>query len=221
MNLICFPHYTCGGLMCDLLSNTFSPVGKNGGIDSILHRIGKIGDSDMVFDQFDIGTFINKLKKISAGQHQWVGTHCWPGNIDLDFLDKIIVITTSTYRSKIYRWVRAYHHYFLSSKPWLEVQKQQRIDKERETAKNYLDPFRPVHSHKIINLEFAEVVENRQEFTTLINDLNPIADIDLHMDRWRALNKFLYDKEIWSSDPCQRFYEAELETQHNRFYVYE
>ena len=67
MNLICFPHYTCGGLMCDLLSNTFSPVGKNGGIDSILHEIGKIGDSDMVFDQFDVGTFVAKLKKKMEG----------------------------------------------------------------------------------------------------------------------------------------------------------
>jgi uncharacterized protein involved in tolerance to divalent cations len=221
MNLICFPHYTCGGLMCDLLSNTFSPVGRNGGIQSFLHSIGKIGDSDVVFDQFDAGTFVDNLKKINGDQHQWVGTHCWPGNINLDFLDQVIVITTATYRSKIYRWVRAYHHYFLPSKPWLEVQKQQRIDKERETAKNYLVPFRPVDSAKIINLEFAEVVENRKEFSSLIHNLNPAADINLHMDRWQALNKFLYDKDIWSSDPCQRFYEAELETQHNKFYVYE
>ena len=44
MNLICFPHYTCGGVLCDILNQTFSPVLSHGGLGSIHHAIGKIGD---------------------------------------------------------------------------------------------------------------------------------------------------------------------------------
>jgi hypothetical protein len=44
MNLICFPHYTCGGLLCDIMEDTMSEFADNGGIASPTHNVGKIGD---------------------------------------------------------------------------------------------------------------------------------------------------------------------------------
>ena len=49
MNLVCFPHYTCGGLLIDILSDTFPPLNsRTNGINSSRHNLGKIGDSDTV-----------------------------------------------------------------------------------------------------------------------------------------------------------------------------
>jgi hypothetical protein len=212
MNLICFPHYTCGGLLCDIFSNTFSPVSSDGGINSISHNYGKIGDSDTVSTDFDVREFYKAIS--NAPQDSWIGTHCHPASIDHSKFDKIILITTSTYRSQLYRWIRAYHHYYLKSGPWLKEFGQNRIDKERETAKNYLLPFAPITN--TINLEFSEVVDGTAEFLSLL----PTKNINKHMDRWKSVNNFLYDKDIWTSTPVKRYHEAELEVKLQKYYVY-
>ena len=111
VNLICFPHYTCGGLLCDILSGNFSKVGKNGGIESINHSIGKIGDANTVLVDYDVDVFLQQLKEENLSNNDWVGTHCWLGKLPVEKFNKIIVVSTSTYQSKIYRWVRAYNHY--------------------------------------------------------------------------------------------------------------
>lgn len=218
MNLICFPHYTCGGLLCDILNETFSTVGKHGGINSFTHNIGKIGDADTIFVDYDPEVLINQLQKLKTPNSKWIGTHCWPGNLNLELFDRVIVVTTTTFRSKLYRWTRAYHHYYFQSAPWVELTGHARIDKERETAKNYLVPFMPVHRSNIniVNIEFAEIVEKTVEFKNLMYG----KDTDCHMDRWQKINSFLYDTTIWSSNPFKRFYEAELETQLSKHYVY-
>lgn len=218
MNLICFPHYTCGGLLTDIFEQTFSEVAPNGGINSINHSFGKIGDSDTVFNKYDPAEFWSAITKIEdIADNTWISTHCWPGILDTSRLNQVLVITTTTYRSKLYRWMRAYYHYYEKSNPWLEVSGQARIDKERETAKNYLIPFLPVNDKNIINIEFAEIVENNPEFLKLTKGL----EIDKHMDRWKSLNYFLYDTNIWNSTAFCRFYEAEVETQLSKFYIYE
>jgi len=217
MNLICFPHYTCGGLLCDILNGTFSTVGSHGGILSINHSLGKIGDSDTVLTDYDTGFFMEKLKKLNTTDSEWIGTHCWPGKLNLKIFDQVIIVTTTTFRSKLYRWTRAYHHYYFQSAPWIELTGQARIDKEKETAKNYLVPFMPVHQSNIVNIEFAEIAEKTVEFKNLTHG----KDIDRHMDRWQRINNFLYDPNIWSSNSFKRFYEAELETQLSKYYVYE
>lgn len=213
MNLICFPHYTCGGLLCDIFSNTFSPVGNNGGIDSISHNYGKIGDSESMHLDFDVSKFYQSIDALPPGT--WVGTHCHPERLDHSKFDKIILITTSTYRSRLYRWIRAYNHYYLKSAPWLNVSGQDRIDKERETAKNYLLPFTPIKN--AINLEFSEVVDTTVEFLSLL----PHIDIDKDINRWKSINSFLYDKDIWNSTPVKRYHEAELEVNLQKWYVYQ
>lgn len=219
MNLICFPHYTCGGLLNDIFEQKFSNVANNGGISSILHSIGKIGDSDSVFDNYDANEFLSTLNKLEKNvkKDEWVGTHCWPGLIDTTSINQIVAVTTTTYRSKLYRWIRAYYHYYLKSYPWTEVTGQDRIDKERETAKNYLKPFLPTDGKNIINIEFSEIVETGPEFLKLTQGL----EINSHMDRWKSINYFLYNTNIWNSTAFRRFYEAELETQLSKFYIYE
>lgn len=185
------------------------------------HSIGKIGDSESVFDEYDAKKFIELLKNIDLQNINCVGTHCWPGILDLaelmKIVDRVIVVTTATHRSKLYRWVRAYHHYYKKSEPWLAVSGNERIDKERETAKNYLKPFLPVYSKNIINLEFAEIVDNTAQFFNLIKNHDTIN----HIKRWQEINNFLYDKDLWNSVATCRLYEAELETQLNQHYVYD
>jgi hypothetical protein len=218
MNLICFPHYTCGGLLTDILNQTFSEVAVNGGINAVNHTLGKIGDSDTVFDQFDPKEFdltVSHLHTI-CGKDEWIATHCWPGILDISKFNHVLSVTTNTYRSKLYRWIRAYYHYYEKSDPWSTLSDQARIDKERETAKNYLIPFLPTQSKNITNIEFAEVVETSTEFLKLTDGLETAH----HMDRWKKINHFLYDDKLWNSTPLHRFYEAELETTLGRYYVY-
>lgn len=217
MNLICFPHYTCGGLLCDILNNTFSPVSMNNGINSIKHSYGKIGDTGTVLTEFDLEKFNFIFSRSDILPTDWVGTHCWPEKIDLSRFTQVLVITTTTFRSKIYRWLRAYYHYYQKSLPWTSELGVSRVDKERETAKNYLVPFPPVFKSNVVNIEFAEIVETTPAFYNIIAGLS----VDKHMDRWKKINNFLYNENIWGSDPVKRYYEAEYELNLQQYYVYE
>lgn len=213
MNLVSFPHYTCGGLICDILNDTWSEVADNGGIQSLQHSLGKIGDSDTVYDDFDHTAFLEQLRSLDT--QQWIGTHCWLGDLDLSSIHRVINITTATYKSKLYRWVRSYHHYYRKSPEWQGLSGMVEIDKQRETAKNYLVPFRPIFDQRVVNLEFADVVECATAFAAL----GP--DYQRHHDRWRQANDFLYDIDLWRSPLALRLYEAEHEINLRDYYVYE
>lgn len=214
MKIVSFPHYTCGGLLCDILNKTFSPVGSNGGIDGVQHSIGKIGDADSILTHFDTKKFFDMLG--SADHQSWIGTHCWLGNVEINQDWQVINVTTSTYRSKLYRWVRAWHHYYVSSIPWQNLTGLAEIDKQRETAKNYLSAFGPIHKPGFVNLEFADVVECKAAFQTLAGD-----EIAGHMERWKQINYFLYQDSMWTGSAAQRLYEAEYEMASQEKYIYE
>ena len=216
MNLICFPHYTCGGLLCDIFENTFSDIGSNGGLMSFSHQVGKIGDSADIFDDFDVNIFNDIIKNAN---NEYIGTHCHPLKLNLVNFKQVYVITTTTFKSKIYRWARAYHHYFSRSNEWQNLDILARIDKERETAKNYIKSFNPVVANNVINIEFAEVVEKSLGFQRITTGIG--TNVNDHMDRWRSNNKFLYDQNFWTSNIVQRFYEAEYEVSLNQQYVYQ
>ena len=124
--------------------------------------------------------------------------------------------TTTTYRSKLYRWIRAYYHYYEKSEPWLAVSGMYRVDKERETAKNYIKPFLPVAGPNVINIEFAEIVEESLQFKNLVAQ----HSVTEHMERWKKINSFLYNTDIWNSTPVKRYYEAELEVNLTQYYIY-
>lgn len=213
-NLICFPHYTCGGVMCDILSDTFSPLAANGGIHSLQHSIGKIGDTNTVFTEYDPQQFMDNVLSMNLLENSWIGTHCWPGLFPLNEFGQIIVITTTTFKSKIYRWARAYHHYFAPQ--WRELTGMYLVDKTRETAKNYVIPFLPVFAPNVINVEFADVVETTKEFQYSIN----YRDCAKHVQRWKEINYFLYADKFWDSEIVQCFYQAEFEINLNRYYKY-
>jgi len=202
--------------LCDILSKTYSNLGKNGGINSIHHAMGKISDADTVFDNYDPKELLSELAKITIDKNCWIGSHCWPGLLDISQFNQIIAITTTTHRSKLYRWIRAYYHYYEKSEPWLAVSGLERIDKERETAKNYIKPFLPVVGPNVINIEFAEIVDNSTQFNNLIANYTASK----HMERWKEVNSFLYNSELWNSTPVNRFYEAEVEVNLNQQYIY-
>lgn len=214
MKIISFPHYTCGGLLCDILNGTFSEIGNHGGISCVEHSIGKIGDTANVLENFDTETFMNQVERNLT--QRWIGTHCWLGKIDFDKIDKIINVTTETYRSRLYRWTRAYYHYYLKCEPWQGLEGIDQIDKQRETAKNYLIPFRRITHAKVINLEFADVVETQQALFDIIG-----GDSCHHLSRWQQVNSFLYEKHFWTSEATKRFHEAEHESVLQQAYVYE
>lgn len=213
MKLICFPHYTCGGLLCDILNKTFSPIAKNGGIASIHHAVGKIGDTDTVFENFDIAAFTDHIEKLATTD--FIGTHCWPGNLAHERFDKIINITTATERSRIYRWVRAYNLYYLPQ--WQDLSGIELLDKTRETAKNYIPPFRPVNQQQVYNLEFAEIVELSIELSQLLGEY----DTEKHFSRWREINHFLYDSNFWNRPEVKAYYQASYELELEKYYIYE
>lgn len=212
-NLVSFPHYTCGALLCDILNDRVSPMGDRGSIQSPEHSLGKIGDTDTVQTAFDQEIFFEKLKTVDKSD-LWVGTHVHP-NLDISQkFDKIITITTATHRSKIYRWSRVYHHYFKPT--WQELSGMALIDKARETAKNYLVAFDPVIQPNVINLEFADVVDCTEEFLSVVQGHN----LTVSMTRWKTVNSFLYDSNFWNSFEVKSFYQAEFEQHHKRYYLY-
>lgn len=221
-NLICFPHYTCGGLLADILNDTWSEVAANSGINSLQHVVGKLGDSDSIFDSFgqqEFDSISTLAKKADITDGNWLGTHCWPGHVITDKFDTIINVTTATSRSKIYRWIRTYHHYYLPRNTNISNELD-RFDKFREGAKQYLIPFKPVTSTNVINIEFSELVDETQKFCGLINKYNKTGKLEQHMTRWKQLNSFLYDENIWNSYPVKRFYEAEYESVLSADYIY-
>lgn len=215
MKIVSFSHYTCGGLLCDILNNTFSEVGLHGGISSIHHSIGKIGDNASVYSDFDINEFKQALKNHT--DNSWIGTHCWLGKMDLSMFEKVINVTTMTYRSRLYRWARAYHHYYLGSQPWHGLTGMIAIDKQRETAKNYVKPFEKIVDDRVVNLEFADVVECNANFVRLL----PSDEYYRHVERWQQVNHFLYSSDLWFSVAAARFHEAEYEILSGHRYVYE
>jgi hypothetical protein len=222
-NLICFPHYTCGGLLSDILNNTWSEVSSNGGLNSIQHSIGKIGDSNNVFVNFNHEEFNNIIAdaiNLNIPLGTWLGTHCWPGNIDLTIFNNIINVTTTTFKSKIYRWSRSYYHYYLPKITDVLEDELSHIDSSRENAKNYLIPFNPVHASNVYNIEFSEIVEENPEFLQLIKHHNKTALLKKHMNRWKGINEFLYRTDFWTDFPVLRFYEAESEHLLGKQYVY-
>jgi hypothetical protein len=213
-NLICFPHYTCGGLMCDIMANTFSPVSVHGGINSVQHRIGKIGDTGTVLTDYNSIDFTKTIESKAMANDAWIGTHCWPGHLPVDKFEQILVVTTTTFKSKIYRWARAHHHYF--SPRWAKLTGIELIDKTRETAKNYLVSFVPVFAPNVLNIEFADVVETTEEFRYAIN----YRDYTKHIQRWKEINYFLYADDFWSKEIVNQFYQAEVEENLCRHYKY-
>lgn len=213
MKVISYPHYTCGGLLCDILNNTNSGI-RDGGFNNRQSQLGKLPDVNGMLFEFDQHDLLDGLRQ--EPEELWVGTHCWLGGLDLDLFDSIINISTLTYKSRLYRWMRSGNHWYKNSHPWQGLNKQELIDKQRETAKNYLQSFPAIDHPKVINIDFADVVEHRPSFLRLIG-----PGKEQYLEKWKLLNDFLYQDNILQSDLALRFHEAEYESSSGQCYVYQ
>jgi hypothetical protein len=68
----------------------------------------------------------------------------------------------------------------------------------------------------VVNIEFADIVENTQEFKHIVKDYS----IQHHIERWQSINSFLYT-DIWNAQATHAFYQAEVEINLQRYYRYE
>jgi hypothetical protein len=213
IKLVCFPHYTGGALVCNLLNDArFSGFNDStGGLKSYQHNLGKINSSNTVQDSCSSTELMQQINLNSNRDPlKWIGTHCWPNKSIMSIASEVINITTETNKSKLYRWMRAYEHYFQNTKIWKSLEGADFVDKTRETAKNYLIPSKFVNGAR--NIEFADIVENNYSF----REIN--TDTELYT-RWKEQNSFLYNN-VWEHPAVQSYYEAEYEVQTNTYYRY-
>ena len=217
MNLVCFPHYTAGGLLCEIFNNTSSKTLARGGFSNKQHQYGVIQPDAPVLDKFDPAIFFRQIEQMrdmhNIQDTEWIGTHCWPGIIDHTKFNKIINITTCTNRSKIFRWARMFNLYF---KPRIDssLTEMDYVDKVRILATEYVKPFVPVKGNNITNIEFSSIVDFDAAAKNLMGD-------NSRYDVWKEHNIFLYDDAIWNSDLAKRFYEAEYEVLTGKEYEYQ
>jgi hypothetical protein len=208
MNLVCFPNNTGGALVCDLLNHKRSEFcGYK--IQSTEHNAFKVNDTPTVQFTLNINEWNNRISKF-RNTDQWLGTHAHPTAIpDITIFQNVMAITTGTRSSKLYRWLRYYHGWFLSVMPdWEENNKLETIDKVRELAKNVFVEFTPYNN--CTNIEFDKIVNG-----DFINEYKLDQD---YFEEWKQLNPWLYSSEItWAE---RRFNEAEWELQNNQPYKY-
>lgn len=216
MILVCFPHYTAGGLLCDILTHSVSGIADNGGIKNTEHGYLKIGDSDSVQQSLDLEQFNKKFEELKD-TNKVFGTHCWAEYLPCEKFNTVINITTQTNKSKVYRWSRAFYHYFKKSIPWQITDPMHLIDKQRETAKNYVIPQINSTKANVINIEFEDIVDSTHWFNSIFKDYSFAKT----MQNWKNNNQFLYDNDFWNSEPVIRFREAEYEVSTGQRYYYE
>lgn len=215
INLVCYPHYTAGALLCDILNTTMSDLDDRGGIHNPMSSQGKIMDvdSDSVLTEFDGTEFVRQIHLLDLPPDTWIGTHHWPGAFDISAFDRIICLTTATARSQQYRWLRAYNHWF--SPQWRNLSGMDLVDKMRETAKNYVLPYAPVAG--TICLEFSDIVENTAGFRSVCS----AREYHRSLQRWQQTNAFLYREDIWNSPEILAWHQAQHEIALGQPYQYQ
>lgn len=177
-----------------------------GVIRSEAQGLAKVGDNESVLDNYDPEEFYARSKaRIQAcdNQYAWVGTHHWPGLLDLTRYDRVILVTTETVKSRLYRWARARKSYYLQSSDWINDPSEV---KQRATAKQYLKSFKSVLAPNTVNIEFSTIVDQRSVFLDQLRGLGA-TDYQRHLDRWMANNDLTLD-----TTSVGIYYDAEWET---------
>jgi hypothetical protein len=208
MKLVCFSNNTAGGLVCDLLNHQRSGINSYRTTGSA-HSAFKLGDSPGIQWSVDPVTWQQQVDRFWGTDH-WMGTHVHPSGIpDLNPFQQIVVISTESRRSRLYRWLRYYHGWFCHHDPhWVESDDLVSIDRIRELAKNVFDPYTPHPG--CWNVEFEHIVSGQF-----------VADHGLdheYYQQWRNANQFLYSSA--NSWAVQRFHEAEWEILNQKPYRY-
>jgi hypothetical protein len=208
MKLVCFSNNTAGGLVCDLLNHRRSNMDSYRTTGSA-HSAFKIGDRPDIQWSVDTESWNRQISRVQDLE-LWMGTHLHPSGIpDPVEFQQIVVITTESRRSRLYRWLRYYHGWFCHHDPdWSESDDLAAIDRIRELAKNVLEPYTPYPG--CWNVEFEHIVSGQ---FVAENNLD-----DEYYQQWRKANAFLYAPvDSWA---VQRFNEAEWEILNQKPYRY-
>jgi len=201
MKLVCFSNNTGGGLICDLLNHkhTWSDSYK---ISNIEHNVFKQTDTPTISTKISDLDMWNKVSKKYKNSNQWYGTHVHPSAIpNLNDFEEVLIITTTSRNSKLYRWLRYYYGWFYSVEPnWIEDDNLEHTDKIREMAKNVFVEFSGWKDYPCV--EFSDIVSGK-----FVNERN--LNVERFND-WKSKNQFLFNSSInkWGT---LRFNEAEYE----------
>jgi hypothetical protein len=196
MNLICFPNYTCGAILCDILNKESSQVGKNNNFYSAKHNYGKIPANTYNGKEYDPKLLYDKTLRLDNVQQlkgAWIGTHCWPGLIDNTLYENIICISTENRNSKIYRFARVF--YTMVAGRWPDQPKPQKP----KDIMYYNAPFEKVHKSNIINIEFEHWVNLTPQVEDVLLRLAGHEYKNHFIARrkkWIEINDFLYDQRF-------------------------
>lgn len=183
MKLICFPNYSAGGLLCDLLNNTVSEIVGMTMVGNMPHNIFKSYDNGRVCRTFDESFWLAEIEGIRSGkgtarykfqifdQNLWFGTHCHPSCIP-DYIfaqfDSVMAITTERRSSKFFRYLRTCHAFPTQNPKHLAINTQEAFES----------------NIKCVNIEFEDIVNGKVVDDYKLNDT--------HFNNWKNANKFLY-----------------------------
>lgn len=212
MKLVCYPNNTGGGLVCNLLNLRYDTNHYHGPYDvnSVDSNRFFVGDTATIQTSIDTNLWNHQIE-LNKHNKDWGGTHAHPSAIpNLDMFDEIIVITTQSRLSKLYRWLRYYYGLLPRLSPdWHESDNLDAIDKIRCLAYNVFEDFLP---HNLsTNVEFEDIVSG-----------NFVRNHKLNYEYfkiWQQRNPWLYPIN-YSSYPVLRFNEAEYEILHKTAYKY-
>ena len=102
---------------------------------------------------------------------------------------------------------------------WAHLTGTDLVDKIVTVAKSYVIPSLPVSAPNVFNLEFADLVQQTEEFDQVLDRGRvPRNGAAHHMQRWMKQNEFLYNIDIWNSVPTRSFFHAEFEINFGRGY---
>lgn len=196
MNLISFPVYTCGAILCDMLNNERSPVGVANNFDSKMHNAGKVGILRNLHNVpgSDAEVFkkrTNKLFHLKEYENKWIGTHCILTDIDASRFNKIINITTISRQSSLYQYSRIFWTHIHGQMPGKKHGKP-KVIKHLES-----DCVQKVDLPNVTNIEFEDFVEWKNGIDDILLNLSEFKDQNHIAERrkaWTEVNNFLFDE---------------------------
>ena len=244
MNLICYDSHMAGGLMCDLLSNTsmdrvasskkrvelpYAIYNREHNMlkgvrldptirvkDRILSKNPYVDISNGVFNNEMYLACIRELKYLNKPIDTWVGTHWHPTVIPDDILtsNKVIVITTERYASRLLLFIRLVHGIIKIGKgipPWdrsyryISADITEAILSAGFNINNLLDEsiMFDLFPDQLRSLQIqsnhiwkSHSLCQNVEFEDIVNG-NFVRDNNLNIEvfnYWKSINPFLYEE---------------------------
>lgn len=191
MNLVCYPSYCAGALVCDLMNNKTSKIG-NGPIDnpdSNFFKISCIGVYvQKAYDRKQWDKVFNLYNSLEWSKNNWVGTHVHPSAIhNLHLFDKVINITDIKKISKLYRFLRL-----------VNIEESFKDDRYMPSLIKQLKDTFFDHS-SCINIEFDDIVQGR-----FVSDFNLNLE---HFENWKSKNPWLYNMDEYLVSKFNKMFE--------------